>query len=53
LIPDRELIVAVSRPRNLRDRVCSTRLPNVTGQNPSDFLVGGDQSSSPRLLTEN
>jgi hypothetical protein len=27
---DRRLIVAVSRPRNLRDRVCSTRLPDIS-----------------------
>jgi hypothetical protein len=52
LLKDRNLILAVSRPRNLRDRVCSTRLPDVPGENPSDFFtdIGGDRTSSPRIL---
>jgi hypothetical protein len=52
VLPDRNLILAVSRPRNLRDRVCSTRLPDVQGENPSDFItnIGGDRTSSPRIL---
>ena len=37
LLPHRSLIVAVSRPKNLGDRVCRTRLPDVPGNNPSDF----------------
>ena len=53
LLPERNLILAVSRPRNLRDRVCSTRLPDVPGENPSDLMentIGGDRPSSPRIL---
>jgi hypothetical protein len=49
---ERRLIVAVSRPRNLRDRVCSTRLPDVTDNNPSDFIICGDNSHSPQILPE-
>jgi hypothetical protein len=51
-LPDRKLILAVSRPRNLRDRICSTRLPDVPGENPSDLIthIGGDRTSSPRIL---
>jgi hypothetical protein len=42
-IKDRQLIVAVSRPRNLYDRLCKTKLKDVDGKNPSDFLnQGGD-----------
>jgi hypothetical protein len=51
-LPDRNLILAVSRPRNLRDRVCSTRLPDVPGENPSDLIttIGGDCTISPQIL---
>jgi hypothetical protein len=35
---DRRLTVAVSRPRNLRDRLCNSRLKDVEGCNPSNFL---------------
>jgi hypothetical protein len=49
---ERCLIVAVSRPRNLRDWVCSTRLPDITGNNPSDFLICGDNLLSPQILPE-
>ncbi len=38
LLPDRRLIVAVSRPKSLGDRVCRTRLPDVPGNNPSDLI---------------
>jgi hypothetical protein len=43
-IPDRTLTVAVSRPRNLQERVSSTKLKDVQGKNPSDYIVenGGD-----------
>jgi hypothetical protein len=49
---ERRLIVAVSRPRNLRDRVCSTRLPDITDNNPSDYLICGDNPHSPQILPE-
>ena len=49
---DRRLVVAVSRPRNLRDRVCTTRLPNITDNSPSDFITCGDNSHSPQILPE-
>jgi hypothetical protein len=49
---DRRLIVAVSRPRNLRDRVCSTRLPDITDNNPSDYIICGDNPHSPQILPE-
>ena len=55
-IPDRKLIVAVSRPRNLRDRLCSAVLRDVPGENPSDMLAtlantnGGDRPHSPPLF---
>ncbi len=51
-LPDRNLILAVSRPRNLRDRVCSTRLPDILGENPSDLItnIGGDRTTSPQIL---
>ena len=32
------LIIAVSRPKNLRERLCSSKLQPVTGLNPSDFV---------------
>lgn len=38
VLPDCSLTVAVSRPRNLGDRVCSATLPNKPGDNPSDHL---------------
>ena len=34
LLPNQNLILAVSRPRNLQDRVCSTRLPDIPGEKP-------------------
>ncbi len=51
-LPVRKLTLAVSHPRNLRDRICSTRLPDVPGENPSDLIthIGGDRTSSPRIL---
>jgi hypothetical protein len=52
LSEERRLIVAVSRPRNLRDRVCTTRLPNLTDNNPSDFIICGDNPHSPQILPE-
>ena len=52
ILPDRHLIMAVSRPRNLRDRVCNTRLADIPGDNPSDLIttIGGDRTSSPRIF---
>ena len=32
-------IVAFSRPKNLRDLLPPSTLPDVAGQNPSDYLV--------------
>jgi hypothetical protein len=37
---ERQLIIAVSHPKNLQDRVCSTRLPNVETDNPLlDYIL--------------
>jgi len=43
------LIVAVSRPKNLRDRLCCSKLPYVEGCNPSDFIneVAGAINQAP------
>jgi hypothetical protein len=42
-IKDRQLIVAVSRPRNIYDRLCKTTLKDIDGKNPSNFMnQGGD-----------
>jgi hypothetical protein len=38
LLPTRPLTVAVSRPKSLGDRVCHTKLPDVPGHNPNDYL---------------
>ena len=38
-LPERRLIVAISRDKNLRDRLCSTILESVEGNNPSDHLT--------------
>jgi hypothetical protein len=51
LSENRRLIVAVSHPRNLRDQVCTTRLPNLTDNNPSDFIICGDNPHSPQKLS--
>ena len=37
VIPNR-LIIAQQRPKNLKDRLTSTKLPSLQGCNPSDFL---------------
>lgn len=37
LIPDRKFIVAQRRPKNLGDRLCSSTLPDIKGNNPSDY----------------
>jgi hypothetical protein len=52
LLQDRNLILALSRPQNLGDRVCSTRLPDILGENPSDLItnIGGDRTTSPQIL---
>ena len=50
LITDRNLIIAVSRPKNIRDRVCSTRLYDIPGDNPSDHINTGDNTRSPQIL---
>jgi hypothetical protein len=47
MLPDRRLLIAVSRPKNIKDRVCSTRLANLPGVNPSDFINTGDNTRSP------
>ena len=49
-LPEKQLTVAVSRPRNLRDRLCSACLKGKPGDNPSDLLTeleGGDLQHSP------
>ena len=33
------LIIAVSRPKNIKDRICSSKLPPVEGCNPSDYIL--------------
>ena len=38
LQPDRRFIVAQTRPFNLRDRLCSTALSVIPGQDPSNYL---------------
>jgi hypothetical protein len=50
LIPERRLLIAVSRPKNIRDRVCRTRLSDIPGDNPSDFIIPGDDTMSPQIL---
>ena len=40
LLPDRRLICAQLRSRNIRDRVSRTTLEDIPGSNPSDFLPG-------------
>ena len=50
LIPERSLIVAVLRPKNIRDRVCRTRLLDIPGENPSDYIQTGDDTVSPQIL---
>jgi hypothetical protein len=50
LLPDRRLLIAVSRPKNIKDRVCSTILPDIAGENPSDHITTGDDNMSPQLL---
>jgi hypothetical protein len=50
LMPDRNLVIAVSRPPNIKDRVCRTRLPDIIGDNPSDYLITGDDTVSPQIL---
>jgi hypothetical protein len=47
IISDRNLIIAVSRPKNIKDRVCHTQLPDIPGENPSDFIPTGDDTVSP------
>jgi hypothetical protein len=47
ILSDRSLIIAVSRPKNINDRVCHTRLPDIKGENPSDFIPTGDDTVSP------
>jgi hypothetical protein len=42
-LQDRKLIVAVSRPRNLHERLSKTILSDVPGKNPSNYMnPGGD-----------
>ena len=42
LLPNRQLTIAVSRPPNVRDGLCSSNLVSKPTQNPSDFLPSGD-----------
>lgn len=44
ILPTAQLTIAMSRPKNLRDRVCAAVLQDVPGNNPSDYLPGGDRS---------
>ena len=39
LQPERRFICAQLRPPNLRDRICSTILQDIPGDNPSDYLT--------------
>lgn len=39
LLQDHKLTVAVSRPKNIRDRLSSTVLKDLPGQNPSEILL--------------
>jgi hypothetical protein len=41
-LKDRRLLIAVSRPKNIKDRICSTRLATLPGDNPSDYINNGD-----------
>jgi hypothetical protein len=50
ILPDRPLVIAVSRPKNIRDQVCRTRLQDVPGDNPSDYIESGDDTMSPQIL---
>jgi hypothetical protein len=50
LIPEQPLIVAVSRPKNIKDRVCRTKLADIQGANPSDYFEPGDDTMSPQIL---
>jgi hypothetical protein len=50
LLKERRLLVAVSRPPNLKDRICRTMLPHNEGDNPSDYLTDGDNTGSPQIL---
>jgi hypothetical protein len=50
LIPNRRLLIAVSRTKNIGDRVCRTRLPDIPGHNPSDYITCGDNITSPQIL---
>lgn len=38
MLKNRRLVVAVSRQRNLGDRVCNTTLPSIKGKNPTNYL---------------
>lgn len=38
ILDDCRLTIAVSRPKNIGDRVCSTVLPDLPGKNPSDHI---------------
>jgi hypothetical protein len=44
------LIVTISRPWNLQDQVCLTRLPNITDSNPSNYIICGDNPHSPQIF---
>jgi hypothetical protein len=49
-LTERRLLIAVSRPKNLKDRICSTVLPRNNGDNPSDYIDTGDNNRSPQIL---
>jgi hypothetical protein len=50
IVPERPLIIAVLRPKNIKDRVCRTRLPDIAGNNPSNYIQTGDHTMSPQIL---
>ena len=39
LQPERRLVSAQLRPYKIRDRVCSTTLQHLPGENPSDYVT--------------
>jgi hypothetical protein len=43
----RRLLITVSRPKNIKDRISSTRLADLPGTNPSDYINTGDITRSP------
>jgi hypothetical protein len=50
LVPERRFLVAGSRPKNIQDQVCRTRLTNISSNNPLDYITTGDNTTSPQIL---